>query len=68
LPESDLSPLHLAANLGVYPIIKELIQHGAEVNLACSQNKTALDYAKLSKDESAITLIEQSARTHLMPG
>jgi hypothetical protein len=68
LPESDLSPLHLAASLGVHPIIKELIQHGAEVNLVCSQNKTALDYAKLSKDESAITLIEQSARTHLTPG
>lgn len=67
-----ITPLHLAVMKGMLPVVKEMINRGADVNAAPknmgSEQETALTTAVLSGQLSMVKLlIEAGARTEVKP-
>lgn len=52
LPEHKrfgMTPLHIAVSEGIYPIIKYLLEKGADINARCNEGRSAVHIVPLPK-------------------
>lgn len=63
LEESDpgAKPLHVAAQNGHLPVVKELIKRGADINGRDFFGKTALDYAIKHKQRAVVKELKNTS-------
>lgn len=62
-PDQGTTALHIAANIGHYPIAKHLVEHGANVNVKNDDGYTPLRLAHSGQHKEVIKLLEEAGAT-----